>query len=413
MSIKDYFKNAFSMIFRDKKKIFYIIIMIICTILATCSLAFNYNYKNYVATSINKNIGFRTLMVSPKEDLNDLGKAELFNINHVVDVYDSSYNSKALYSNLKNTNLDGYVELIYGSMKALPNVVSGRTFGEEERNVAICPVKFYPDISAYKLKIKEQNIIDGHDLLSKTFTVKYNALKFNDSRTNIIDGNEFTKTFEVVGLYNNTQIMTLNNQCFVSASDLIEIIDIENAEIKNESSFSYFTIIVDEVNNLEDTIKEIENLGFLRVQLKNTIDTNLVNIIQMSCNIILFLVLFSVIMITSSYIKKKFISEIKTIGILRTCGYNKKIVRNIYFLETIFTNIISYIKGLIVFLIIYLILKKAVFGAFSYIGLKTSIDIFSLLVSFTIIVIIPLIISIYQVSKKSRLNIVQLVGSEE
>jgi ABC-type antimicrobial peptide transport system permease subunit len=167
------------------------------------------------------------------------------------------------------------------------------------------------------------------------------------------------------------------------------------------------------LSNVQSVINSATKLGFERISVKNNINADLVRIIQVSCNVLLALVLFTIILVTSSYIKKKILNERRIIGILRTCGYKRNTVKNIYLLETILTNIFSYFIGIIIFLIIYVALKNTVLHNFTYFGLTTTINIFSLLFSLIIIILIPTFITFYHINKKSKIDIANLIGSEE
>ena len=68
MNIKSYFKIAVLNIFRDKKKVYFILVMLICTILALGVLTFR-AFSKHISDSINRNIGFRVIDVVPKLDV--------------------------------------------------------------------------------------------------------------------------------------------------------------------------------------------------------------------------------------------------------------------------------------------------------------------------------------------------------
>jgi len=416
MNIKDYFNIAAKNIVRGDKNKFYIIIIVILAVLTLGIQIFRINFNNFLEASYTKNIGFRSLVLKPKPELKDLGKSELLGIDHVDDVYSSAYGFKGGYTDFKNDNLNGYVELLYGSIKTLPAIIKGRTFKEKERNVAICPINFYPDDSVYSLNIKDKYIIDGNKLLSKSFTIKYlNYVSKNDESSENSEQEELTKSFEIVGLYNNEQTINFNNQCFIPAIDIIEMIDGKSKQTVKENNDSYwsFTVIVDNLNNIDKVIRKAKNLGYERIRVQNQIDVKLVNTVEIACTLVLVVVLFAVILLTSSYIKKKILNETKIIGILRACGYRSTNTTIMYLCETFFIHLFSFIIGFILFLIIYIIAKIKFFDKFAYIGIDISINWVAVLISIIIIILIPSIITIYYISQRNRLNIVKLIGDDE
>lgn len=404
MSKKDYLNIAIKNIFRNKRNAFYIIITIICTILALGTLTFYTNITKYVENEITKNVGYRTLIVFPNPELEDLGFKKLSDIDHVEEIYSARYDRVTSgISDFKNEYLDGGIGLVYGSENTLPKVVSGRSFKSNETGIAICPVKFFPDSSNFNLDIDEKHIIDGNSLLGKSFTVTY----INTDSKEKID-----KSFKIVGLYDNTSLMRLNNECFIAPKDIMNIVDFVNPLARGE--FDSFNVLVDDLNNVSFVNDEArESLGFaIDFYTQSTMDFETVNFLKLSSNILLSVVLFVIILVTLLYMKKKLFKESKIIGILRTCGYDNKKVTNIYFLEIALTNIISFIIGLIIFLIILFILMKTLLSGVIYYGIDISLTPVTLIFSL-IIILIPTIIARYNINKKCKLNITDLIGNDE
>ena len=91
MNFGEFFKNTFIGVFRDKRKLFYVVVLLFCSLISFFILTFKKNFDMYVNESMTKNIGFRTLSVSPKQDKEDLGLSELISLDHVVDVYTYIY----------------------------------------------------------------------------------------------------------------------------------------------------------------------------------------------------------------------------------------------------------------------------------------------------------------------------------
>lgn len=410
MNIKSYFNIAILNIFRDKKNIYFTLVMLICTILALGVLTFKGIFSKYINDSINKNIGFRVIDVVPKLDVDDYGKSEIAEIKHIDDIYSSQYSYVYAKSSYADEKIDGSIELIYGEKSALPNSIIGETFKKGQKNVAICPIDFYPDISIYDTKINKNNIINGNTLLGKEFSIKYYSYSFNGTKKTIEA--EFTKMFKIVGLYDNKSVMNTSNQCYVPFEDIKEIKDKEIISGMNMPIYA-FSIIVDSSENVNYVIDQLNELNFAGIRIKNQIDQKLVNTIIISCDVTVALVLFAVILLVSSYTKKKILGETKIIGVLRTIGYKKYIVINLYLLEIIISNIFSYIIGVVMFTIIYLILKNLVLNYLIYFGMELSLNIFNYIYVFAIIVVLTSIIAGYYIIKKINLNIVDLIGSEE
>ena len=129
--------------------------------------------------------------------------------------------------------------------------------------------------------------------------------------------------------------------------------------------------------------------------------------------ILLALVLCVIIIITSSYTKKRVVYEKTNMGILRACGYNKKVVRNLYLVEIFFTNLFSYVAGVVTFLIMYFILNSTLLKSLTYLGIKISFSTLTIICSFLIIVIIPIFIAIININRKNQLDIINLIENNE
>lgn len=398
------------MVLRNKKKKFYILIAIISTILVFGILIFNSSLNNYLNQSIAKNIGFRTLIIPAKTDAEDLGQGDLKSINHIEEIYSTKYSPQLIETNLKNKNVDGKIEITYGTPNTIPNVTLGRSFAENEKNSMICPINFYPDGSIYN--VNDKYMIKGKDILGKEVILKYNVYNFVNGE--IVKEKTSEMKVKIVGLYDSKSVMGFNNQCYIASENMIEIVD---TVLKNESdtiSYNYY-VVVDDVNNLESVIKSVIKLGFdeNKIYIANNLDTEQLSIIRVSVCILLALVLFVTIIITSSYTKKRIINEKTNIGILRACGYNKKVVRNLYLLEIFFTNIFSYTIGIVAFLIIYYILNLTLLKPLTYLGIGIYSNALVVIFSIIIIVIIPIFITIINMNRKKQLDIINLIDNNE
>ncbi len=410
MKNKDYFKEALTMVLRNKKKKFYILITIISTVLVCGILIFNNSVNNYLNQSITKNIGFRTLVIPIKTNEGDLAKEELESINHIEEIYSTKYSPQFVETNLEYNNVDGKIEILYGTPNTIPNVVIGRDFEEDEKNSLICPINFYPNSSIYK--INYEDMIKGENILGKEIILKYNTYNLSDN--SIIKEETAEMKVKIVGLYDSKSVMGFNNQCYISGENMTEIVD---SILKNESDtivYNYY-VVVDDVNNLNSVINDAIKLGFdeKSIYIANSVDTELLSIIQVSICILLALVLCVIIIITSSYTKKRVVYEKTNMGILRACGYNKKVVRNLYLVEIFFTNLFSYVAGVVTFLIMYFILNSTLLKSLTYLGIKISFSTLTIICSFLIIVIIPIFIAIININRKNQLDIINLIENNE
>lgn len=393
---------------RHKENIYFILIMAIFTIILLTALNVYYNINSFIDKSINSNIGFRTISVSPKFDYNDLGQDELSKINHVIEVYSSFYDSAVIESDLTINGLDGKVELLYGTNNTIPDIVYGTTI--TKKGETVCPINFYPDSSVYSSKINESKILPNEKYLNKTFNVKYYSYEFIGNR--LVEKDEFIKSLKIVGFYDNKKNLNFNNQCYVLLEDMK---DVRNATIIDDSNSStpYFSVVVDDVTNVKYVENELQKLKYTNFETKNMIDSELINIISLSCLITLILVVLIVIFISGFYTKKRMINEMKFIGVLKVCGYDSKLIHRLYFYQTLIINSISSLLGFVIFTFGFSIIKNKFFNIFKNVGITFSISMFSILLTFLIVVGLSLIFTTFRTIKLTNKKIRDLTQSWE
>lgn len=408
MTIIEMLRFSLLRIKRHKENIYFILIMAIFTIILLTALNVYYNINSFIDKSINSNIGFRTISVSPKFDYNDLGQDELSKINHVIEVYSSFYDSAVIESDLTINGLDGKVELLYGTNNTIPDIVYGTTI--TKKGETVCPINFYPDSSVYSSKINESKILPNEKYLNKNFNVKYYSYEFIGNR--LVEKDEFIKSLKIVGFYDNKKNLNFNNQCYVLPEDMK---DVRNATIIDDSNSStpYFSVVVDDVTNVKYVENELQKLKYTNFETKNLIDSELINIISLSCLITLILVVLIVIFISGFYTKKRMINEMKFIGVLKVCGYDSKLIHRLYFYQTLIINSISSLLGFVIFTFGFSIIKNKFFNIFKNVGITFSISMFSILLIFLIVVGLSLIFTTFRTIKLTNKKIRDLIQSWE
>ncbi|MCI5702892.1 MAG: ABC transporter permease [Erysipelotrichaceae bacterium] len=408
MTIIEMIRFSLLRIKRHKENIYFILIMAIFTIILLTALNVYHNINSFIDKSINSNIGFRTISVSPKFDYDDLGQDELSKINHVIEVYSSFYDSAVIESDLTINGLDGKVELLYGTNNTIPDIVYGTTI--TKKGETVCPINFYPDSSVYSSKINESKILPNEKYLNKTFNIKYYSYEFISNR--LVEKDEFIKSLKIVGFYDNKKNLNFNNQCYVLPEDMK---DVRNATIIDDSNSStpYFSVVVDDATNVKYVENELQKLKYTNFETKNLIDSELINIISLSCLITLILVVLIVIFISGFYTKKRMINEMKFIGVLKVCGYDSKLIHQLYFYQTLIINSISSLLGFVIFTFGFSIIKNKFLNIFKNVGIIFSISMFSILLTFLIVVGLSLIFTTFRTIKLTNKKIRDLTQSWE
>ena len=192
-----------------------------------------------------------------------------------------------------------------------------------------------------------------------------------------------------------------------------DIIDTKTPEGANESFYPSFYVIIDSTEHLDYVVEKLTEAGFQNIEYKTTIDYDMVRIILLSCYIITSLTLFIVIVITSFYVKKKLLNESSDIGIYKVFGFDKSIVRKLYILEILSLNLISFVLGLILFIILFLVLKFFTFSSLMFIGVNIHLNISSIIISLIIIIVFPIVLNIPKLTKKINSNIIDLIEGDD
>lgn len=417
MSFFDELKLSILLMVREKKKIFYVLLIFLISILSLLILNFNDNVGELMLKYLNNNIGFRTVNVMQRSNyvensgeeslLKDVN--EIANMEHVIDVYQSDYREVVISkSDFENDKLDGTITLKRAVEQTLPTIKTGKKI--ENEGVMVCPIAFYPNYNP--LEIYKDNIINGNDLLNNKYKVYfYNYVLDENKRP--IENELLSYEFEVIGLYDNTETLDDNGVCYIHAEDLKKIIDAQKLENEKNSNISIdysIDVVVDDINNVANVENELENNGFEVLGTISTFDIQTINIIRIVIIVVLFISISSSFIISSLYIRKKMINEQKTIAILKTSGYLKKNIITIYVMQTLILNLIIYLLSIILFNIsFYIIINR--------IPLLTGIDLLMgkiklrclpYIISFVIVVIIPSIITLFGIKKMYKYDISKL-----
>lgn len=109
-------------------------------------------------------------------------------------------------------------------------------------------------------------------MIGTSFDVNYYS--YSESNNKYIPDKTYSKTFKIIGLYNNEDLMLPSNNCFISPKDMIEIID--TGTVINDGVYG-FTLVVDDIENVKKVQADLEKLKF-NYSIKIEYDTTLLKI---------------------------------------------------------------------------------------------------------------------------------------
>lgn len=407
--IIDFLKLSFIRLFRNKKNAFYVIVLSLFTVVLLSLLTFKNSLINYIDNFIIKNIGFRTISVSPRDDVEDFGYSDLISINHVQDVHSANYDTASVESTFKSDELDGYIDLVYANYSILPTNVVGEKFDADDTGFAICPIDFLPSSEAFNLLVDEKKFLSGYELLNTSFQINYYSYLFDGKR--LIENDKYIKEFKIVGIYDAKKVMNPSNTCYISKKDMEEIKSITT--VNNENTIYGFMVIVDNIKNVELVLNDLEKKGFSRVNIRSQIDYDIINKILFACNIVVSVIMASIVIIIINYTKKKYFNDIKSIGLLMTMGYSNNIIVFIYLLEIVYSSIFSYLIGLFLFLIIYNLIKFYFLKGLIYSGFEILLHLNTFLISVFVVIFTSIIVALLYFLKNKRKNINLMIEGDD
>lgn len=407
--IIDFLRLSFIRLFRNKKNAFYVIVLSLFTVVLLSLLTFKNSLINYIDNFIIKNIGFRTISVSPRDDVEDFGYSDLISINHVQDVHSANYDTASVESTFKSDELDGYIDLVYANYSILPSNVVGEKFDADDTGFAICPIDFLPSSEAFNLLVDEKKFLSGYELLNTSFQINYYSYLFDGKR--LIENDKYIKEFKIVGIYDAKKVMNPSNTCYISKKDMEEIKSITT--VNNENTIYGFMVIVDNIKNVELVLNDLEKKGFSRVNIRSQIDYDIINKILFACNIVVSVIMASIVIIIINYTKKKYFNDIKSIGLLMTMGYSNNIIVFIYLLEIVYSSIFSYLIGLFLFLIIYNLIKFYFLKGLIYSGFEILLHLNTFLISVFVVIFTSIIVALLYFLKNKRKNINLMIEGDD
>ena len=407
--IIDFLRLSFIRLFRNKKNAFYVIVLSLFTVVLLSLLTFKNSLINYIDNFIIKNIGFRTISVSPRDDVEDFGYSDLISINHVQDVHSANYDTASVESTFKSDELDGYIDLVYANYSILPTNVVGEKFDADDTGFAICPIDFLPSSEAFNLLVDEKKFLSGYELLNTSFQINYYSYLFDGKR--LIENDKYIKEFKIVGIYDAKKVMNPSNTCYISKKDMEEIKSITT--VNNENTIYGFMVVVDNIKNVELVLNDLEKKGFSRVNIRSQIDYDIINKILFACNIVVSVIMASIVIIIINYTKKKYFNDIKSIGLLMTMGYSNNIIVFIYLLEIVYSSIFSYLIGMFLFLIIYNLIKFYFLKGLIYSGFEILLHLNTFLISVFVVIFTSIIVALLYFLKNKRKNINLMIEGDD
>lgn len=406
MSNKDQLFYIRKRLFKSKNIIFIFIMTLVITIIISCLTMINFVY-NFKIDSLNEEHG-RTLIINNPKSEEDLQKIK--SIKHIELVESQKY----LYGNEKETTYKGK-NFIDGKIYLLPllkeddiKIKLGRNL--ENEGEAVCSQKFYPKslyTDSFVKLIDNSSIMYGKEIINKNFRIELNE-----------DNNSIEKDFKIVGTYNNKELTELNI-CYISKLDYDKIannyktisgyIDENGNEVFVKNPYTSSIVRVDNYKNMDNVIKELDNLGYASIKVLTQDEQFLGYMINIPLFIALIVIIIA-INIIYNFIKKKSKYNRFNYGILKTCGFTNNDILKLTFKENLLLYIISLIISLIIYFIGFIIIQKVLLVEFIYMNYNLKVPYFYLLIFIISFIILISLFGKKITTKTLNNNVQELLG---
>lgn len=266
-----------------------------------------------------------------------------------------------------------------GNRYTVPDVIAGRNFKDGETNVALIPEKFVPDSRIEEIKgIKDQSIIKGEVFLGKKITA-------------IIDNTNDTYTFTVIGTFDSHQNMDNMDTLYIPFHDAGVIY---NSQKHYDSGIYPIVAVVDNFKNVQAVMDELYKNGMIP-NLKENMRTDLPGYINIAGGLLSAVMLIVALINISLTAINSVKDRTQEIGMLKSIGYNNKIVLALQNFEAIILGIISFVLSVLISTVILLFMAKMITSQNSGSSIKISGNLSAILIALFISVVVPVVACIF------------------
>ena len=413
MKLKDSINYAFTKAIRNKKNIYFIVILAICTVTILGAIYYRTTFLKRIEYSENHNFRSYSVFAPDQEyekyfeDKNyiiDFDK--ILDIDHVEDIYDFKYNHGVAYTDTyKNNKYTGTLWLKYGSDATLPKNVEGKRFYANDTGVAICSKYFYPSNGENINYFDKNMFLKTDDIINKTFNIKREIVEKKDEKSETTG--IYRKDFKIIGVFDPLDTNDKMNTCYISPLDAIDFYESVN-KTEEDYSLTPMNVIIDSVDNIKYVTNELTKMGFSFSPNAYIEYNDIINIKYIS-NLIIMITLFAIMILTILYVDKKNINEQYEIGLLKSLGYKNKDIQLIKFMEMIWITIISFIIGLLLIGITLFIINTIFKNYLIYHHIIIYHNVIPYILVFGIIVLLPLASNYYCTYKNSKKKVINMI----
>lgn len=399
MKFKYYFWLSSKIFFRKKINYLSILLLSICSVLIIISLSFLKTLVTYIENETSGNISHHILVVN---SMNNNYNFE--NLDDYIE-YVSDFKSYSRYVSTEDNEVIRLIGLPDSFLKKISNKFTEK---EMEKNLLICPSKFYlGEISEDYDENFLNKIHDGQDFIDKKISLNSKGYK---------------KVYKIIDTYDVTKFSYGEyNICFTFESNIKDIYESEANELLKQCQAKHDNcekislpdskiVFVKDINDIDYVTKMLENNDMLARKMVNvsTKQIKLFTKIVLSIACIILLTSFSIIVISNN----KFIQYNKKNNLIyKVIGYDNRTLIKLNYCESFTLATSSIILSTIMLIIIYLLLNKT-FAISIAMGMNIYISLIGIIISLLILFITPFF-SFYVALKNNNNSIIEELSDGE
>lgn len=378
---------SFKKIFKSANSIVSIILTTIVVSILLFSVSFNLSLSDYWKNTIRKTIDYRTLLVAfdPEKIEEKDVVPTLLQYDNVEEVAPYTSYLITMQSNDFYNDKKANAFFLVGTIDQPVQIDIGEDLSRynSDDKVMICAKQFYP----YSENDEADYVLDNSIDLSK---------KVGDELSLSFIGSDKEEKFKLVGVYDSEKSNVLGDTCYTKW-ETVENLNLEyQKEVYEyeEGEYPSFVIVLNDVANVDNFIQQITDDGFATtgpvVKINTILGDELLNKITI-VTLISFLLMGSVIVANS--VRNVEINKMKY-GLMKVFGFSSKNLMQMCFWEELIKYLFSYILTMpLCIFIIKCFSQMFLKNKLLLNGFSVNITVSSLLITFAITLIIPIIVA--------------------
>ena len=320
---------------------------------------------------------------------------------------EGNYLHYGIHGLLENEQLSGGLTLNFYN-QGYERLISNQGKIDHDDNGKIVLPKFLllnTAVSNALMDTDQPQFYDGNAYIGKTI-----EMQFIHSRTQ----KEITRTFTVIGTYDNSLSFDDTSNALISYSDLVslsELLGIEHAD------FSTFYVIAKDFTQIETIKKSLIRQLNLEGDIRAVFNFDTLIVFMVLARFITLFIGTLLVICSSIYISMSTIKNIEhrsiEIGVLKVLGYNSKQIKNLFIFENIIITSVSVIIAFLLHLLsiftMNLMLHK--FGQFQIRNMHFKVYPIIAIVFFLTTYAIVYFLSVWKVKKIDALESIDILKS--